>query len=75
MHEGTYLNSENPFTAGTARQCISTKNRSETSTISYQPQFSAEGRYAVYVSYQTTDASVDDAEYIVYHQNILLHHL
>ena len=68
MHEGTYLNSENPFTAGTARQCISTKNRSEASTISYQPQFSAEGRYAVYVSYQTTDASVDDAEYIVYHQ-------
>ena len=68
MHEGNYQNIENPFSAGTARQCITTSSHSNASSVSYQPQFSSEGRYAVYVSYQTNAASIDDAEYIVYHQ-------
>ena len=36
--------------------------------VSYQPNLPQAGRYAVYVSYQTVDKSVDDAEYIVYHK-------
>ena len=56
-----------PFSAGTARMVRST----QTSSISkayYRPNLKKTGHYAVYVSYQTIDGSVDDAEYIVVHQ-------
>ena len=66
-HSGTYENGENPFIAGTARMIKATKSN-RYSLISYQPQFNKEGRYAVYVSYQTLEKSVPDAEYIIYHK-------
>ncbi len=67
QHAGTYSDGENPFEQGTVRAVLSTK-RKNTSWVSYQPRFPEEGKYAVYVSYQTLPESVDDAEYIVYHK-------
>lgn len=67
FHQGTYEDSENPFTKGTARKVKTTKGKNVT-MASYQPYIPTEGDYAVYVSYQTVKKSVDDAEYIVYHK-------
>lgn len=67
MHEGSYVEGENPFEKGTARMAKATK-RKNASLVSYQPNIPQEGRYAVYVSYPTTEKSVDDAQYIVYHK-------
>lgn len=58
---------DNPFRMGTLRQAKATK-RKHASEISYQPNLPEEGRYAVYVSYQTTKKSVPDAKYIVWHK-------
>lgn len=54
--------------AGTARMTLTTRKNSNPVTASYQPNIPEEGRYAVYVSYQTVEGSVDDAEYTVYHK-------
>ena len=68
IHSGNYIDGENPFEAGTARMAETTSSKSKHSTISYQPSIPEEGRYAVYVSYQTVDGSVDDAHYTVWHK-------
>lgn len=62
-----YNDGDNPFQQGSARMARSTKSK-HPSLVSYQPNLPQAGRYAVYVSYQTVDKSVDDAEYIVYHK-------
>lgn len=67
-HTGAYYDGENPFVAGTARMTLTTRKNSNPVTASYQPNIPEEGRYAVYVSYQTVEGSVDDAEYAVYHK-------
>ena len=54
-HEGFYHDGENPFIAGTARMAETTRSKSKISTASYQPNLPEEGRYAVYVSYQTIE--------------------
>jgi len=64
----TLQDGENPFEKGTAREAKATKNKKKASEISYQPQFTEAGRYAVYVSYPTVEKSVDDAQYIVWHK-------
>ncbi len=66
-HGGHYLNNENPFEAGTARMLKATKKEAK-AFIKYQPAFAEEGRYAVYVSYQSLPSSVDDAHYTVFHK-------
>ena len=68
FHPGYYVDRENPFEAGSARMAETTKHFDKRSEISYQPSIPAEGRYAVYVSYQTLPTSIDDAHYTVYHQ-------
>ena len=68
FHNGAYLDHENPFSAGTSRQCKTTKSKKRYNIISYQPNFKEEGRYAVYVSYQTVAKSIDDACYTVWHK-------
>ena len=68
FHPGTYQDNENPFMAGTARMAETTHKGTRTSTITYQPNIPEDGRYAVYVSYQTVENSIDDAHYTVYHQ-------
>ena len=67
FHRGTYRDGENPFEQGTARMVRTTKKGAE-SWASYQPTLEQAGRYAVYVSYQTLDNSVADAQYIVVHK-------
>lgn len=67
-HDSAYVDNENPFGAGTARMVKTTNNKSRYSLASYQPDFPKEGRYAVYVSYQTLDNSIDNAEYTVWHK-------
>lgn len=67
MHPGRYHQGENPFNAGTARMTPSTTSK-QVSQVVYQPQIPEEGRYAVYVSYQTVANSVDDACYTVWHK-------
>ncbi|WP_051508868.1 golvesin C-terminal-like domain-containing protein [Xylanibacter oryzae] len=67
-HNGAYSDNENPFTAGTARMAETAKSKSKCSEISYQPVFPVEGKYAVYVSYQTMPKSIDDAHYTVFHK-------
>lgn len=67
MHGGTYADGENPFVAGTARMVRSIRKGRE-SWASYQPTIPQQGRYAVYVSYQTMPGSVSDAKYIVFHK-------
>lgn len=67
-HDSAYVDNENPFEAGTARMVKTTNNKSRYSLASYQPDFPKEGRYAVHVSYQTLDNSIDNAEYTVWHK-------
>ena len=67
-HEGVYRDNENPFEAGTARMVRTTSSVSHATQAIYQPFFPKTGRYAVYVSYQTMDNSVDDALYTVWHR-------
>ena len=67
-HAGAYHDGENPFEAGTARMAQTTKKKEHASLISYQPQIPEDGRYAVYVSYQTVEGSIDDAHYTVWHK-------
>ncbi|MBR6964092.1 MAG: xanthan lyase [Prevotella sp.] len=68
QHIGYYIDGENPFTAGTVRQIETIAQQARSSEVSYQPTITEAGRYAVYVSYQTTERSIDDAQYIVYHK-------
>ena len=70
---GYYTDGENPFEAGTARMVKTTSSKTNYSLVSYQPQIPEEGRYAVYVSYQSKDNSVDDAHYIVWHKGEQTH--
>ena len=67
-HDGIYHDNENPFEAGTARMSKTTRSSKRYNIISYQPSFPEEGRYAVYVSYQTVKKSIDDAIYTVWHK-------
>ena len=67
-HADAYVDHENPFEAGTARMAKTTNSKSRYSLASYQPDFPKAGRYAVYVSYQTLDNSIDNAEYTVWHK-------
>ena len=69
FHPGAYLDGENPFQAGTARQA-KVGGGHQQSTITWQPTIPQKGRYAVYVSYQTVKESIDDAHYVVWHQGV-----
>jgi len=61
-----YLEGENPFRMGTARQ-VRTTNRGKESIAAWHPNIPAKGKYGVYVSYQTLKNSSDDALYSVHH--------
>ena len=70
LHQGNYVDHENPFEAGTVRMTATTTQAGRQSLITYQPTIPEAGRYAVYVSYQTVEGSIDDARYTVWHQGI-----
>ena len=64
---GVMRNGENAFAMGSARTIAATRKADKAAAI-WQPFFKEEGRYAVYVSYQTMDNSIDDAQYTVHHK-------
>ena len=63
-----YLDRQNPFKAGTARQipCVGAKAK-ESSSVSWTPVIPERGSYAVYVSYKTLENSTSSAHYTVSH--------
>ncbi|MCR4582549.1 MAG: fibronectin type III domain-containing protein [Prevotella sp.] len=69
-HEGNYTDHENPFEAGTVRQAATTLTDRHHCQANYIPQLPEAGRYAVYVSYQTVEGSIDDAHYTVWHKGV-----
>ena len=70
LHAGNYVDHENPFEAGTARMIEATEHKHHLGHVIYQPAIPEAGRYAVYVSYQTVEGSVDDARYTVWHKGV-----
>jgi len=68
--EGTppYQSDYNPFDKGTYK--FTTSDSVESASVSWIPNIPEEGNYAVYVSYNSSDTNVSDAEYIVYHCGI-----
>ena len=78
-HAGIYHDRENPFRAGTARMTDAVRRKKEItgsglwnldsglSAAYYMPEIPEDGRYAVYVSYQTRENSISDAHYTICH--------
>ncbi len=66
--KSTYVNGENPFTDGTARQVTTQQRATGLSTAEWTPTIPVDGSYAVYVSYTTLPTSVPDAVYTVRHK-------
>lgn len=71
-YHGVMYDGDTPFAQGNARY-IKTKKKKANAFVIYSPQIPEEGKYAVYVSYQTMQESVDDAHYIVVHRGIETH--
>lgn len=59
---------DSPFTDGSARYVPAVSSARNEARAQWIPHIPAEGRYAVYVSYQTFQNSVPDAHYTVYHK-------
>ena len=70
LHPGVYVDHENPFEQGTSRQASTVDGPHHQSTVVWKPNIPEAGRYAVYVSYQTLEKSIDDAHYTVWHQGV-----
>ncbi len=65
-NKAVYFDGDNPFEHGTARMTETSEDGDR--KVVFMPRIPVEDEYPVYVSYQTLGGSVDDAEYIVYHQ-------
>ena len=65
----TYIDTENPFTMGTARkiESIPTNKKSSDSYAEWRPEIPERGEYAVYVSYKSLPNSSVSASYTVTH--------
>ena len=61
-----YVQGENPFTMGSARQTACTGGKGN-ARARWTPIFAERGRYAVYVSYKTVPGSTVSAHYTVHH--------
>lgn len=61
-----YLDGENPFRMGRARQSKTVSKGAE-SVATWRPDIPVKGEYGVYISYQTVKNSSDDALYTVHH--------
>lgn len=62
-----YRDNENPFTTGTFRYA-KTESKKNKAFAEWVPSIPEEGKYAVYVSYQSLPNSVNDAKYLVFHK-------
>ena len=61
-----YPDGHNPFNDGTSR-FIATQSKPEKAFAEWIPNIPETGEYAVYVSYHTSEKSVSDARYTVFH--------
>lgn len=68
LRDGFFVDYENPFAGGTSRSTPTSGNaKNATALAKWKPEIPEDGRYAVYVTYQTTENSVADAHYSVLH--------
>ena len=65
-----YYMGDHPFSDGTAKYAFATRSNHPHEVITWTPDIPEDGRYAVYVSYQTMPKSVDDATYTVVHRGV-----
>lgn len=63
-----YIPVDTPFTYGTARWTEAVQMADKEKYACWIPDLPEDGRYAVYVSYQSYENSVNDAHYKVYHK-------
>lgn len=66
QRKSIYNNGENPFNEGTVRYAHTEKKKNK-AFAEWVPDFPANGKYAVYVTYKTLPESVSDAKYLVFH--------
>ena len=68
LRDGFFVDHENPFTEGTSRSTQTSGDKKNATAIAkWKPEIPEDGRYAVYVSYQTHEDAIDDAHYSVLH--------
>ena len=63
-----YESCDSPFVDGTARYVPTVQSAKDEGIAQWVPNIPKEGRYAVYVTYQSYENSVTDATYTVYHK-------
>ena len=63
-----YESCDSPFYDGTARYIPTTTGTKDEAVAKWIPKIPEDGKYAVYVTYQSFDNSVDDALYTVHHK-------
>lgn len=62
-----YIDNDNPFTMGTVRQAICSKERRGNAQATWTPDIPEKGRYSVYISYKSMPNSSEAAHYTVKH--------
>ena len=68
QYKTTYTSADSPFTDGSARYVATTTSTKDEGMAQWVPDIPEEGKYAVYVTYQSYENSVDDALYTVHHK-------
>lgn len=67
-YKEVYESCDSPFTDGSARYVPTVSSSKDEGVAQWIPNIPAEGRYAVYVTYQSLENSVNDATYTIYHK-------
>ncbi len=62
-----YRSGQNPFRHGTTRRCATVTDPSSASLAAWRADIPEAGEYAVYISYESSPESADDATYTVHH--------
>ena len=68
QYKDIYEACDSPFVDGSARYISTVSSAKDEGLAQWIPNIPEEGRYAVYVTYQSFENSVDDATYTVYHK-------
>lgn len=65
-----YVPGQNPHTEGTARMALTVTDSAKASVCEWIPDIPDDGNYALYVTYPSGANNVNDATYIVRHNNV-----
>ena len=68
QYKEIYESCDSPFTDGSARYVPTVSSAKDEAMAQWVPNIPEEGRYAVYVTYQSYENSVTDATYTIYHK-------